>query len=487
MSMPNQAPAHWSKDFVEHLRTVHFTLIALCVGLIVLASFPSKAEIQLAHEQVLEIVKVINDWDADLISRDIVKQQTELIKTFDRTNDFTFDNFGAETSNFIFVIHATKSEPARVIRPRISFSTDWTLKLNIPSELHDKNDANNSSTGMSVGETSIRTPPNLRLFAQLWDDLLTPGEVSFPQIAKSCIAAYVSGLDNDKVIRARCDVRPQPGTDNDNLRPLEFYRLEESGHSVPGRLNSDKPKDILSYMRSMGRDDYLGYFAAIQDDGAGYSVVAMPSSVLNSSKFDGHKLLTQRSPQWGNKYKLGFRDAFPELAAVDSAFETADIGSAERILQAEARRTGDAFEAAGLKIPAEVAVRCGVLLVLGVQLYMLIHLREFGNRLDREAGFEVAWIGVYTSNLARVLLIVSLLVLPACAVVMLSIRGLIMTEYKGLAWTALVTSNAASLALSYLIFKVLPQPPPPGLIAAEQPAPNSEQSESDGPVEQGFE
>jgi hypothetical protein len=339
---------------------------------------------------------------------------------------------------------------------------------------------------MSAGERSIRTPPNLRLFAQLWDDLLTVGEVSFPQIAQSCIAAYISGLDNDKLIRARCDVRPQPGTDNDNLRPLEFYRLKESGHSVSGRLNSDKPKDILSYMRGMGRDDYLGYFAAIQDDGTGYSVVAMPSSVLNGSKFDGHKLLTQRSPPWGTKYKLSFRDAFPELAAVDGAFETADIGSAERILQAEARRTGDAFEAAGLKIPAEVAVRCGVLLVLGVQLYMLIHLREFGNRVDREAGFEVAWIGVYTSNLARVLLIVSLLVLPACAVVMLSIRGLMMTKYKGLAWTALITSNAASLALSYLIFKVLPQPPP-GLIAAEQPTPNSEQSESDGPVEQGFE
>ena len=61
--MPNsQAPAHWSKDFVEHLRTIHFTLIALCVGLIVLASFPSKTEIQVAHEQVSEILEVVNTW-----------------------------------------------------------------------------------------------------------------------------------------------------------------------------------------------------------------------------------------------------------------------------------------------------------------------------------------------------------------------------------------------------------------------------------------
>jgi hypothetical protein len=32
----NQVPAHWSKDFVEHLRTVHFALIAVAAGLILL-------------------------------------------------------------------------------------------------------------------------------------------------------------------------------------------------------------------------------------------------------------------------------------------------------------------------------------------------------------------------------------------------------------------------------------------------------------------
>jgi hypothetical protein len=459
-SMPNQAPAHWSRDFVEHLRTVHFTLIALCVGLIVLASFPSKTDVQLAHEQVLEILRVINLWQPDLITNDIQQRQLKTIKEFDPTNQFTFDKFGIETSNFVLVIKATKSEPARVIRPRIDFSTDWTLKLDIPIELHHKNDANNSSNIMSPDETDIRAPSNLRLFGQLWDQLLSPGELQIPQIDKSCIAAYVSGLDNDKVIHAQCDVQPQPGNDKDALRPLHFYGVQESGQPVSRRLNSDKPKDILNYMRRIRGDSYFGYFAAILDDGTGYSVVAMPSGSSYGSQIDGHKLLTQLSPQWEKKYKLRFKDAFPELAAVESPFETADIASAERILQAEAKRTGEAFEAAGLKIPAEVAARCGVLLVLGVQLYLLIHLREFGNRLDRDAGYEVAWIGVYFSRLARLMLMVSLLLLPATTVALLSIRGLRMTELKWLAWAALVASNTVSITLGYFIFKVLPEPMP---------------------------
>jgi hypothetical protein len=72
------ALTHWSKDFVEHLRTVHFTLIALCVGLIVLASFPSRTEIQIAHEQASEILEVTKAWKRDLLwleAENIVKAQ----------------------------------------------------------------------------------------------------------------------------------------------------------------------------------------------------------------------------------------------------------------------------------------------------------------------------------------------------------------------------------------------------------------------------
>jgi hypothetical protein len=133
-------------------------------------------------------------------------------------------------------------------------------------------------------------------------------------------------------------------------------------------------------------------------------------------------LMTEKSwllsANWTHKHGRQFKDAFRELAAVDEAFDDSSIASAERILAAEAKRTGDAFEAMGLKIPAEIAVRCGVLLILAVQLYLWLHLHEFGNRMEREAGFEVAWIGVYFSRPARFAFIGTLLVLPACTMVL---------------------------------------------------------------------
>jgi hypothetical protein len=213
--------------------------------------------------------------------------------------------------------------------------------------------------------------------------------------------------------------------------------------------------------------------------------IDLPIKDSERVRLDGHKVLTERSADWNTKYKQPFKDAFRQLAAVYEPFASADIASAERILSAEAKRSGDAFEAVGLKIPAEIAVRCGVLLVLGIQLYLLIHLREFGNRLDRQAGFEVAWIGVYTSELARGMLFASLLLLPLATVCALDIRGFAITEERWRAWTIFVSSLYACLALSYLIFTALPKPPAPPLPAADQSPSAPEQS--DASLEQGFE
>lgn len=49
---------HWSKDFVEHLRTVHFALIAVSVGLIALSLAHPIGPLERALKQLQEIEKV---------------------------------------------------------------------------------------------------------------------------------------------------------------------------------------------------------------------------------------------------------------------------------------------------------------------------------------------------------------------------------------------------------------------------------------------
>jgi hypothetical protein len=58
------------------------------------------------------------------------------------------------------------------------------------------------------------------------------------------------------------------------------------------------------------------------------------------------------------------------------------------------------------------------------------------------------------------MLFLSLLVLPACTIVLLTVRGFHMIEKRWLGWAMAVASNCASITLSLLIFRALPEPRP---------------------------
>jgi hypothetical protein len=57
MTQPS-SDAHWSKDFVEHLRTVHFSLVILCVGLLVVTSTERDTTARRAKEQLDQLTRV---------------------------------------------------------------------------------------------------------------------------------------------------------------------------------------------------------------------------------------------------------------------------------------------------------------------------------------------------------------------------------------------------------------------------------------------
>jgi beta-lactamase family protein len=63
VSVPNsQAPAHWSKDFVEHLRTVHFALLAISAGLILLVLSSKEYNAINALVELQEIINLKQQW-----------------------------------------------------------------------------------------------------------------------------------------------------------------------------------------------------------------------------------------------------------------------------------------------------------------------------------------------------------------------------------------------------------------------------------------
>ena len=91
---------HWSKDYVEHLRTIHFSLIALSLAAIVLATSANPSEITKAREQIRAIGEVTRTWNGRFVEEAANRTMTELKVAMSRaptaaTNDVYFGPLGS--------------------------------------------------------------------------------------------------------------------------------------------------------------------------------------------------------------------------------------------------------------------------------------------------------------------------------------------------------------------------------------------------------
>jgi hypothetical protein len=132
----------------------------------------------------------------------------------------------------------------------------------------------------------------------------------------------------------------------------------------------------------------------------------------------------------------------------------------ERIQEMQSKAE-ERFEAFGLRIPAAQVVRWGIALLLAAQLYFWIHLHELARKLrPNDPGWEVAWIGMYSSKGAFIATMISSTFLPALAALMLGWRfwrsttpgshGLWTTVLVG----ALVAAALVALATAFKLFRL---------------------------------
>lgn len=94
------------------------------------------------------------------------------------------------------------------------------------------------------------------------------------------------------------------------------------------------------------------------------------------------------------------------------------------LVHEEAAKSADMFEVFGMKFPANQITTWGTVLVLAVQLYFLIYLRQLRGKLRADdLGWDVPWIGMDESAIGRVALFCTVVLLPCLAVGLLGWQG----------------------------------------------------------------
>jgi hypothetical protein len=391
--------SHWSKDYIEHLRTVHFTLVVACIALVVLITSDHRSAVSNAREELNGIRRIVRNWDAHWIEK-------EAAHAFDGSK-LPVDAFAADP-NVAEIAITTRKGSTDVVR----------LSYDHPNWMLNTNDDSLHSVVFSRYPYPLDTVPvDLKNFHVFWDSL-----------AKGLSFKVPVELDNPIVYEGA------------HPMPVQFISGVETGDHINVTLSTRtiESDDVLS--------DYPKGLYVTNIPIAGKTIVAIPVKRYESVRFDPYTRFIPANADWR---RGTFAETFPDLSEITKNYEKLDFETLDKILEAEESRTGDSFEAIGIKFPAEGVTRWGLLLILGIQLYLFLHLEELTPKLKpSDEGWEVAWIGVYKSDISRALYFASTILLPATVAFALAYR---MPTLTRTAWWLRLVALLLGAALSLLL------------------------------------
>jgi hypothetical protein len=406
---------HWSADFVEHVRTVHFSLVAVCLALIGLLQFEKPKDVRAAQNQLQDIKSAIEGWDSATVAGAVRD-------AFSSAGGGAF--LAGPFTGFQIFQHNLMISDSPLI---------WTT-----SEETGKGEA--LSPNDFVQTKIMKKPSSLQEFRAFWN-LLN----SRPQVW-----AMDRGGLSDKLVIVKNDGSVSAMT-------YTLVPMPSGGEVLNSSIANEHQKRNLSDALRIAPPECVYSFTD------GQSTMLLPVSVKSKTEVDGQAALVAFHPYWK---KGTFSRSFSELEVQAAGKENESFESLASDLAAEAAKPKlDSFEIFGVKFSVESASRWGIALILGIQVYLWIHLYEVSPKLkEGDPGWDVAWIGVYRSVPAKMLFIASTALLPVITIVALghhafSILGSHATRFAAAyVWVLYIVAILISLLLSIGIFRDIPRP-----------------------------
>ena len=372
-----ETPIHWSKDFVEHLRTVHIGLIAVSAAIILLVMSAKPYNRVNALREIEEIMQLQRSWSPKW-----------LLSTGD-AHQITMGAAGPGNSGSFEVI-PVPSAP-RIEVPGVIHWKDKSgsaCKFVFPERAWRYADL--AADGSEPLDWSVeRFPKSISEFKSWWNGLSQPHTIIFPtSIARNGYLNFQE-TGGDAKLEAT-DASLGPGTNNVDLR------LFKHASSFP----------ILEYVAVVPGNRS----AEVRFPVAGGSAVDV-SQVMLGKVF--------RTWQPGS-----FDYAFPDLARAASGWEDLELEDVKKFISDESAKGTEVFEAFGMKFPADQITFGGIVFLLSVQLYFLVHLIQLKDRLRADdPGWDVPWVGMYPGIAPRAILFVTIVIVPCLAVLLLDVHS----------------------------------------------------------------
>ena len=399
--------AHWSVDFVEHLRTVHFALVALAVALIILVSTPGSRSTSKALTQATQILEATGRWrevQKALFLGGVTSANPTSLEAGDVRHRWVSVNLPADP-------RLKRRGPG--LEGQTLLVDFWISPLEVFAEVDP------ASTGpMFLGELFRNEPPRtLEGFFTWWDSLHAGRPAFIPDLstASSCSAALKPQVLKDsqtsKLPAISCQLSDGPSDPSAG----SIHRLFALTKPPEWNVMAVTVRDIEDHVY----EDLANHGEAVDlEIGLTFPV---DSVVIHESS------LKKLFPDWREG---PFEIAFGELASMPGELRNISLESVPARITSLEVPGEQVIEALGLKVPASELTRWGIILLLAAQFYFWLHLHEFNRKIARPSpGLDVAWIGVYRTRIAAMTVFMSSCILPVAAVATLLWRAWV--EFRG--------------------------------------------------------
>jgi hypothetical protein len=216
--------------------------------------------------------------------------------------------------------------------------------------------------------------------------------------------------------------------------PTRMSGLEPAGNnegtfSVPLSFEDKSLPQVDVGFRFVRQGDDFFYSTTIEDPNA------------NSIDFQVHALDVVQYMVGQRTFSVNFRNlrpgvferSFSDLAAAARNQMDLPLERVETSIHDDVSKGNDFFEAFGMKFPAGKVTLWGELLLLSVQLYFFVYLRQlYGKLCADDTGWDVPWVGMDSSSLSQIILLVSLVFLPIAAMGLLGGQAFLVWGKTGL-------------------------------------------------------
>jgi hypothetical protein len=430
---PSNSTPPDNSSFVEHLRLVHFTLIAACLILSIAVTSQQPSLATRAYEQAIQLRRIQDVWQNGKWLREFMdQQQARIIERQHLTNWQAFTLKLSEPPKYPFSFFY---KPAKDI-----FEDNHQLFLLRPTwVLSNKTIVAGGTSWLAAShpelyphELDINTLADM---VRIWDKLYEFGNiVTLTALHGGWVVDHRQGSSPARLTKLADNATPYASEQirefSRDLSPgiilrndlLDSLALRNDLLSSVGRKNnapiSQIPVEPLSQLISEAKDTecfLLDLFDLNRE------VALLVRGECFSERVSVQLILTRTLPSVPS---IGdFSQSFPDLADLAKHLQTLSLGDVETFFHTAMARSGETVELPGVKLPGEAVTSWGIVIIVIIEVYFFVIFREFCSRVILgDKAWNVPWIGISRDVISRVAFAISILIV-LCTVGYLSWRG----------------------------------------------------------------